>query len=78
VGVGWCAARDTALPAKTPPHRVHAGKWTWAATLLQSANVAFKYGVSGPFWYAAGEAGPGLAQVPWPWQERALREAALA
>lgn len=29
-------------------------KWTWAATLLQSANVAFKYGVSGPFWYAAG------------------------
>ncbi|GBF91782.1 urea-proton symporter, partial [Raphidocelis subcapitata] len=29
-------------------------KWTWAATLLQSANVAYKYGVSGPFWYAAG------------------------
>ena len=29
-------------------------KWTWAATLLQSSNVAFKYGVSGPFWYAAG------------------------
>jgi SSS family transporter len=28
--------------------------WTWAATLLQSANVAFRYGVSGPFWYAAG------------------------
>lgn len=25
-------------------------KWTWAATLLQSANVAYKYGVSGPFW----------------------------
>jgi len=29
-------------------------KWTWAATLLQSANVAYKFGVSGPFWYAAG------------------------
>ena len=29
-------------------------KWTWAATLLQSSNVAYKYGISGPFWYAAG------------------------
>jgi len=29
-------------------------QWTWAATLLQSSNVAWKYGVSGPFWYAAG------------------------
>ena len=29
-------------------------KWTWAATLLQSSNVAFNYGVSGPFWYASG------------------------
>eukprot|EP00775_Hariotina_reticulata_P003269 gene3269-3546_t len=29
-------------------------KWTWAATLLQSANVAYKFGVSGPFWYASG------------------------
>jgi SSS family transporter len=28
--------------------------WTWAATLLQSSTVAFQYGVSGPFWYAAG------------------------
>ena len=25
-------------------------QWTWAATLLQSANVAWQYGVSGPFW----------------------------
>jgi Na+/proline symporter len=24
--------------------------WTWAATLLQSSNVAWAYGVSGPFW----------------------------
>jgi hypothetical protein len=29
-------------------------KWTWAATLLQSSNVAWQYGVSGPFWYASG------------------------
>ena len=28
--------------------------WTWAATLLQSSTVAYQYGVSGPFWYAAG------------------------
>jgi hypothetical protein len=28
--------------------------WTWAATLLQSSNVAWEYGVSGPFWYASG------------------------
>ena len=28
--------------------------WTWAVTLLQSSTVAFQYGVSGPFWYAAG------------------------
>jgi Na+/proline symporter len=27
--------------------------WTWAATLLQSSSVAYRYGVSGPFWYAA-------------------------
>ena len=25
-------------------------QWTWAATLLQSSNVAWNYGVSGPFW----------------------------
>ena len=29
-------------------------QWTWAATLLQSSNVAWSYGISGPFWYAAG------------------------
>eukprot|EP00892_Ulva_mutabilis_P007270 jgi/Ulvmu1/4915/UM201_0007.1 len=29
-------------------------QWTWAATLLQSSNVAWKFGVSGPFWYASG------------------------
>lgn len=29
-------------------------QWTWAATILQSSNVAWLYGVAGPFWYAAG------------------------
>jgi SSS family transporter len=29
-------------------------KWTWAATLLQSSNAAWNYGVSGPFWHASG------------------------
>ena len=28
--------------------------WTWAATLLQSTSVTYKYGVSGAFWYASG------------------------
>ncbi|KAF8587633.1 Na+/solute symporter [Ramaria rubella] len=28
--------------------------WTWAATLLQSSAVAYKYGISGPWWYAGG------------------------
>lgn len=27
--------------------------WTWAATLLQSSGVAYRYGVSGPFWVRA-------------------------
>ena len=29
-------------------------QWTWAATLLQSSNVAYQYGLSGPLWYASG------------------------
>merc|ERR1740138_381841 len=28
--------------------------WTWAATLLVSAEVSYKYGMSGGFWYASG------------------------
>lgn len=28
--------------------------WTWAATLLQSSAIAYRYGISGPWWYAAG------------------------
>eukprot|EP00850_Spirogloea_muscicola_P004680 SM000020S06030 [mRNA] locus=s20:509810:514323:- [translate_table: standard] len=29
-------------------------QWTWAATILQSSNVAWSDGISGPFWYASG------------------------
>merc|ERR1719267_99158 len=29
-------------------------QWTWAATLLQSSNVAWNFGITGPFWYASG------------------------
>jgi len=28
--------------------------WTWAATLLQSTTVTYRYGVSGALWYAGG------------------------
>jgi Na+/proline symporter len=28
--------------------------WTWAASLLQSSSVTYRYGVSGPLWYASG------------------------
>lgn len=28
--------------------------WTWSATILQSSNVAYKFGVSGALWYGAG------------------------
>ena len=28
--------------------------WTWAATLLQSSATAYKFGISGPWWYASG------------------------
>lgn len=66
-GAVWLDARYTEEP-HTSEHFATAGrsikmgltacdivsKWTWAATLLQSSNVAYKFGVSGPFWYAAG------------------------
>lgn len=38
--------------------------WTWAATLLQSSGVAYRYGVSGPFWVSHVVAGP---RVPCLW-----------
>lgn len=28
--------------------------WTWAATLLQSSATAYRFGLSGPWWYASG------------------------
>ncbi|MYL37535.1 sodium:solute symporter family protein [Halobacillus litoralis] len=28
--------------------------WTWAATLMMSSATGFQYGISGPYWYAAG------------------------
>jgi len=40
-----------------PPGLIAAGivsAWTWAATLLQSSATAYKFGVSGPWWYASG------------------------
>lgn len=40
-----------------PPGLVASGivsAWTWAATLLQSSATAYKFGISGPFWYASG------------------------
>ncbi|ELU39310.1 urea transporter [Rhizoctonia solani AG-1 IA] len=46
--------------------------WTWAATLLQSSAVAYKYGISGPWWYGAGRCMPfenestGLTYPPCP------------
>ena len=35
-------------------------QWTWAATLLQSSNVAWAYGVSGPFWCVGRRHAPAL------------------
>jgi Na+/proline symporter len=40
-----------------PPGLIAAGivsAWTWAATLLQSSATAYKFGLSGPWWYASG------------------------
>jgi len=28
--------------------------WTWAATIMMSSRTGYLYGISGPFWYAAG------------------------
>ncbi|KAK4888314.1 hypothetical protein LTR27_012765 [Elasticomyces elasticus] len=67
-GISWTQNRYTRFSTKTSeefntasrsvkPGLIACGvvsAWTWAATLLQSATVAYQYGVSGPFWYAAG------------------------
>jgi SSS family transporter len=28
--------------------------WTWAATIMMSSSTGYQYGISGPYWYAAG------------------------
>jgi hypothetical protein len=59
-----CRCRGFCLTAAPPwhPAQVIVSQWTWAATLLQSSNVAWNFGISGPFWYAAGAS----IQVPSP------------
>src|ERR687886_1624592 len=58
----WLGTKKTFEWFSTAGRNVKAGliassvvsAWTWAATLLQSSTVAYQFGVSGPFWYAAG------------------------
>ena len=50
-------AEFTSASHSVKPGLIAAGivsAWTWAATLLQSSAVAYRYGISGPWWYAAG------------------------
>ena len=68
MGLTWIQNRYSRFDTKTSeefntasmsvkPGLIAAGivsAWTWAATLLQSATVGYRYGVAGPFWYAAG------------------------
>ena len=52
----WLGTRKTFEWFYTAGRNVKTGRsaWTWAATLLQSSTVAYQFGISGPFWYAAG------------------------
>ena len=58
----WLGTRKTSEWFSTAGRNIKTGliassvvsAWTWAATLLQSSTVAFQFGISGPFWYAAG------------------------
>ena len=68
VGLTWLEQKVVGAKTKGSEHFNTAGRnvkigltgsvivsqWTWAATLLQSSNVAWNFGISGPFWYAAG------------------------
>ena len=68
VGLTWLEQKVVGARTKGSEHFNTAGRnvkigltgsvivsqWTWAATLLQSSNVAWNFGISGPFWYAAG------------------------
>lgn len=51
------AEEFTSASRSVKPGLIAAGivsAWTWAATLLQSSAVAYKFGISGPWWYASG------------------------
>lgn len=58
----WLGARKTFEWFSTAGRNIKSGllassvisAWIWAATLLESSTVAYKFGISGPFWYAAG------------------------
>ena len=62
VDTKWLGARKTFEWFSTAGRSIKSGllassvisAWIWAATLLESSTVAYKYGISGPFWYAAG------------------------
>ena len=68
IGISWIQNRYTSYSTKqseefntasrsVKPGLIASGivsAWTWAATLLQSSTVGYRYGVAGPFWYAAG------------------------
>ncbi|SCZ88311.1 BZ3500_MvSof-1268-A1-R1_Chr2-1g04327 [Microbotryum saponariae] len=68
VGLTWVQNRYTKYKATSvaeftsASHSVKPGliasgivsAWTWAATLLQSSAVCYKFGISGSWWYAAG------------------------
>lgn len=62
VDTKWLGTRKTFEWFSTAGRNIKSGllassvisAWIWAATLLESSTVAYKYGISGPFWYAAG------------------------
>jgi SSS family transporter len=62
VDTKWLGARKTFEWFSTAGRSIKSGllassvisAWIWAATLLESSTVAYKYGIGGPFWYAAG------------------------
>ncbi|WWC67841.1 uncharacterized protein I206_101758 [Kwoniella pini CBS 10737] len=70
IGITWMQTRYTSHKTSSaeefnsasrsvPPGLIAAGivsAWTWAATLLQSSATAYKFGISGPWWYASGAA----------------------
>ncbi|KAG6854514.1 urea active transporter [Blastosporella zonata] len=56
-GAGYGVEEFSSASRSVKPGLIASGivsAWTWAATLLQSSAVAYKYGISGPWWYGAG------------------------